>query len=113
MLLYGAGSLQLCFDFNFLSIAHGKLAGKPFHAINLEMVEICLFRKNVLLHIRTARQNNDLIQAVSRDQGSKLWKDLIQAETIKFYRRYVDDTLVLVKPCDIPSILKKFSSFEI
>ena len=76
VLLYGAGSLQLCFDFNFLSIAHGKLAGKPFHAINLEMVEICLFRKNVLLHIHTARQNNDLIQAVSRDQGSKLWKDL-------------------------------------
>ena len=74
MLLYGAGSLLLCFDYNFLSIAHRKLAGKPFHAMNLEMVEICLFRKNVLRHIRTARQNNDLIQAVLRDQGSKLWK---------------------------------------
>ena len=74
VLLYGAGSLLLCLDFNFLSIAHRKLAGKPFHAMNLEMVEICLFRKNVLLHIRTARQNNDLIQAVLRDQGSKLWK---------------------------------------
>ena len=37
---------------------------------------------------------------------------LIQAETIKFYRRYVDDTLVLVTPCDISSILKKFSSFN-
>ena len=65
VLLYGAGSLLLCLDFNFLSIAHRKLAGKPFHAMNLEMVEICLFRKNVLLHIRTARQNN-LIQAVLR-----------------------------------------------
>ena len=32
VLLYGAGSLLLCFDFNFLSIAHRKLAGKPFHA---------------------------------------------------------------------------------
>ena len=58
---------------NLQCIAHRKLAGKPFHAMNLEMVEICLFRKNVLLHIRTARQNNDLIQAVLRDQGSKLW----------------------------------------
>ena len=75
MLLHGGGSLPLCFDFNFLSIAHRELAGKPFHAMNLEMVEICLLRKNVLLHIRTARQNNDLIQAVLRDQGSKLsWK---------------------------------------
>ena len=164
VLLYGAGSLLLCFDFNFLSTPHRKLAGNPFHAMNLEMVEICPFRKNVLLHIRTARQNNDLIQAVLRDQGSKLWEfvlisfslskrtlkqlisdscsktafsfdnkiyeqidgvsmgsclapvlaniiltefekqiveDLIQAGTIKFYRRYVDDTLVLIKPCDI------------
>ena len=65
------GSLLLCFDFNFLSVAHRKLAGKPFHAMNLEMVEICLFRKNVSLHIRTARQNNDLNQAVLRDQGSR------------------------------------------
>ena len=74
VLLCGAGSLLLCFDFNFLSIAHRKLAGKLFHAMNLEMVEICLFRKNVLLHIRTAPQNNYLIQAVLWDQGSKLWK---------------------------------------
>ena len=59
VLVYAAKSLLLCFDFNFLSIAHRKLAGKPFHAMNLELIEICLFRKNVLLHIRTARQNND------------------------------------------------------
>ena len=45
VLLYAAESLLLCFDFNFLSIAHRKLAGKPFHAMNLEMIEICLFRK--------------------------------------------------------------------
>ena len=45
VLLYGAGSLLLCFDFNFLIKAHRKLAGKLFHAMNLEMVEICLFRK--------------------------------------------------------------------
>ena len=62
VLLHGAGSLLLCFDFNFLSTPHRKLAGKPFHAMNLEMVETCPFRKNVLLHIRTARQNNDLIR---------------------------------------------------
>ena len=39
-------------------------------------------------------------------------EDLIKAGTIKFYRRYVDDTLVLIKPCDIPSVLKKFNSFD-
>ena len=39
-------------------------------------------------------------------------EDLINAGTIKFYRRYVDDTLVLIKPCDIPSVLKKFNSFD-
>ena len=38
-------------------------------------------------------------------------EDLIQAGTIKFYRRYVDDTLVSIKPCDIPSVPKKFNSF--
>ena len=39
-------------------------------------------------------------------------EDLIEAGTIKFYRRYVDDTLVLIKPCDIPLVLKKFNSFD-
>ena len=39
-------------------------------------------------------------------------EDLIEAGTIKFYRRYVDDTLVLMKPCDIPLVLKKFNSFH-
>ena len=38
--------------------------------------------------------------------------DLIKAGTIKFDRRYVDDTLVLIKSCDIPSVLKKFNSFD-
>ena len=31
---------------------------------------------------------------------------------IKFYRRYVDDTLVLIKPSDIPEILNKFNTFD-
>ena len=39
-------------------------------------------------------------------------EDQIEARTIKFYRHYVDDTLVLIKPCDIPLVLKKFNSFR-
>ncbi len=31
---------------------------------------------------------------------------------IKFYKRYVDDTLVLIKPSDIPVVLEKFNSFD-
>ena len=42
----------------------------------------------------------------------KIFEDLIEAGTIKFYRRYVDDTLVLIKPCDVPLVLKKFNSFD-
>ena len=32
--------------------------------------------------------------------------------TIKFYKRYVDDTLVLIKPSDISAVLAKFNSFD-
>ena len=39
-------------------------------------------------------------------------EDLIEAGTIKFYRRYVDDTLVLIKTGDTPWVLKKFNSFD-
>ena len=38
--------------------------------------------------------------------------ELIADGTIKFYKRYVDDTLVLVKPSDISSVLAKFNSFD-
>ena len=38
--------------------------------------------------------------------------DLIKSGVIKFYRRYVDDTLVLIKPSDIPEILNKFNTFD-
>ena len=31
---------------------------------------------------------------------------------VKFYRRYVDDTLVLIKPKDILLVLNKFNSFD-
>jgi hypothetical protein len=37
-------------------------------------------------------------------------KDLFENETIKFYIRYVDDTLVLAKPSDINLILNKLNS---
>ena len=36
----------------------------------------------------------------------------MQCGTIKFYRRYVDDTLVLIKPHNIPSVFKKFNSLD-
>ena len=37
---------------------------------------------------------------------------LIQTGKIKFYARYVDDTLLLVKPEDIESILQQFNKFH-
>ena len=37
---------------------------------------------------------------------------LIADGTFKFYVRYVDDTLVLMKPADIPRVLKKLNSFH-
>ena len=38
--------------------------------------------------------------------------DLINDGAIKFYKRYVDDTLILIKPSDISSVLAKFNSFD-
>ena len=38
--------------------------------------------------------------------------NLIKSGTIKFYRRYVDDTLALIKPSDISTVLEKFNSFD-
>ena len=37
---------------------------------------------------------------------------LIQSGSIKFYARYVDDTLLLVKPEDVNGILEKFNSYH-
>ena len=37
---------------------------------------------------------------------------LIDSGIIKFYRRYVDDTLALIKISDIPEILDKFNGFD-
>mgnify|MGYP002804035518 FL=1 len=38
--------------------------------------------------------------------------DLQKTGIVKFYRRYVDDTLVLIKPKEIPLVLNKFNSFD-
>ena len=38
--------------------------------------------------------------------------DLVNDDVIKFYKRNVDDTVVLIKPSDISSILAKFNSFD-
>ena len=39
-------------------------------------------------------------------------RQLIDSNVVKFYARYVDDTLVLAKPSDIPIILQAFNSFH-
>ena len=38
--------------------------------------------------------------------------NLISSGLIKFYNRYVDDTLLLAKEEDIDNILKRFNSFD-
>ena len=39
-------------------------------------------------------------------------KPLINSGKIVFYKRYVDDTLVLTKPSDIEHILNTFNTFD-
>ena len=51
--------------------------------------------------------SNLLLAEFERDIVS----DLINDAVIKFYKRYVDDTLVLIKPSEISSVLAKFNSF--
>ena len=38
--------------------------------------------------------------------------DLVNAGVIKFYARYVDDTLLMVKPEDVDNILHRFNGFH-
>ena len=38
--------------------------------------------------------------------------DLINNGTIKFYKRSVDDTLLLLKPSDITTVLSEFNKFD-
>ena len=44
--------------------------------------------------------------------GKLIVSDLIASGTVKFYRRYVDGTLVLIRSSDIPHVLNKFYSFD-
>lgn len=53
-----------------------------------------------------------LAKIILTEFENKVVSDLVQSGIIKFYRRYVDDTLVLIKPCDITSVLSKFNSFD-
>ena len=39
-------------------------------------------------------------------------RPLITLDKLKFYVRYVDDTLILAKPEDIPLVLDKLNSFH-
>ena len=39
-------------------------------------------------------------------------RPLISSDVIKFYSCYIDDTLVLIRPSDIATILQKFNSFH-
>ena len=38
--------------------------------------------------------------------------NLINSGTIKFYKRYVDGTLLLIKPSNIPTLLKMINNFD-
>ena len=38
--------------------------------------------------------------------------DLIRSGILKFYHHYVDDTIVLIKPADIPFVVNKFNCFD-
>ena len=38
--------------------------------------------------------------------------NLIHCSTMKFYKRYVDDTPILIKPSAIPIVLTKFNEFD-
>ena len=51
---------------------------------------------------------NIIMTAFEEDTVQKL----IESNIITFYARYVDDTLILAKPSDVPYILKTFNSFH-
>ena len=53
-----------------------------------------------------------LANMILSDFGKLIVSDLIASGIIKFYRRYVDDTLVLIRPSDISHVLNKFNNFD-
>ncbi|XP_066932663.1 uncharacterized protein [Clytia hemisphaerica] len=53
-----------------------------------------------------------LANIIMTELEKRVVSKLINKGTIKFYARYVDDTLLLVKRSDIESILEKFNKFD-
>ena len=51
----------------------------------------------------------DILMTTFEDE---IVRPLISSNIIKFYSRYVDDTLVLIRPSDIPTVLQKFNYFH-
>ena len=81
------------------------------------MYQNCLFLWPTAL--RTTRRRFDglltrtlLANIILTEFENIVVSDLISSGIVKFYRRYVDDTLVLMKPSDISTVLAKFNSFH-
>ena len=53
-----------------------------------------------------------LANIIMTELENVLIKDLLDTGAIAFYARYVDDTLVLVKPNDVQKVLNKLFSQE-
>ncbi len=51
----------------------------------------------------------NIIMTTFEEEIIRKW---IDSNLIKFYARYVDDTLVLAKPLDVPKVLEAFNSFH-
>ena len=53
-----------------------------------------------------------LANIIMTELEQKIVDQLISDDMIKFYDRYVDDTIILVKPENIEEVLRKFNSFD-
>ena len=53
-----------------------------------------------------------LANIIMTELEQKIVDQLISDDMIKFYGRYVDDTIILVKPENIEEVLRKFNSFD-
>ena len=53
-----------------------------------------------------------LANIIMTELEKEIVDDLLKDNIIRFYCRYVDDTLILVKPNDIQQVLNKFNSFH-
>ena len=53
-----------------------------------------------------------LANIIMAELERKIVDELIRSDVIKFYGRYVDDTLLLIKPENIEYVLNKFNAFD-